>query len=337
MRSALTILAVDDEPRGVELVKRVLRRTAEVATATSGEMGWELFQKARYDLVISDQRMPGMSGVELLARVADHAPETGRVLLTGYTDSADTIDAVNRGRVHAYLTKPCPADHLRVAVQSVLDRVRNQPGASPTRVPEVVSLSELLTAIARNVRAPLGRALEVLGGASAPHLVTAAPTLPELEAIDRICAELERAAALASAQPDQCAISPRVLLDRVAQELLHDASALGVRIEIEAESELEIRADEALLLDAMRALVANAIDAMPDGGVLGLRAGVRDEHMVLSVADTRSASRNADASAAILRSTVAERIAMAHRGHLAAGKSAGTGACVELRLPLTAR
>ena len=117
------ILAVDDESRGVELVKRILRKSAEVETATCGEAAWELLQDRDFDLVISDQRMPGMSGVELLARVAEAFPFTGRILITGYAEAVDTVDAINRARVHAYLNKPCPPNQLSLTVDSVLDRV----------------------------------------------------------------------------------------------------------------------------------------------------------------------------------------------------------------------
>lgn len=124
MERRTRILAVDDEQRGVELVKRVLRRIADVDTTLSGEEGWELFQRSDFDLVISDQRMPGISGVDLLAKIAEASADTGRILLTGYADTVDTVDAINRARVHAYLSKPCPPDQLSVAVDSVLERVK---------------------------------------------------------------------------------------------------------------------------------------------------------------------------------------------------------------------
>ena len=94
MERRTRILAVDDEQRGVELVKRILRSVADVEIAMSGEEGWELLQASDFDLVISDQRMPGISGVELLAKVAETSPDTGRILLTGYADTVDTVDAM---------------------------------------------------------------------------------------------------------------------------------------------------------------------------------------------------------------------------------------------------
>ena len=79
---------------------------------------------ANYDIVISDQRMPGISGVELLAKVSEAKPLTGRVLLTGYADIEATIDAINNGRIHAYINKPCAPDQLRMITTATLERVR---------------------------------------------------------------------------------------------------------------------------------------------------------------------------------------------------------------------
>ena len=94
MNEKPSVLAVDDERRGIELVARTLRKLADVSVATCGDDAWALFQKSEYDLVISDQRMSGMSGVELLSRIADREPFTGRILLTGYADIEATIDAI---------------------------------------------------------------------------------------------------------------------------------------------------------------------------------------------------------------------------------------------------
>jgi DNA-binding NtrC family response regulator len=119
-----SILVVDDEVRGAELVQRTLRSHANVETATSGDEAWEIFERGHFDLVISDQRMPGLSGVELLGKIADRDDAVGRILVTGYSDLAATVEAINLGRVHAYLHKPCSPPDLRATVFGVLDRVR---------------------------------------------------------------------------------------------------------------------------------------------------------------------------------------------------------------------
>ena len=85
----IRILAVDDEVRGMELLQLTLRRFGSVDGATSGQQAWDMFQTTKYQLVLSDQRMPGMQGVELLTRVAESQPHCGRMLVTGYADLDD--------------------------------------------------------------------------------------------------------------------------------------------------------------------------------------------------------------------------------------------------------
>ena len=124
------ILVVDDERAGVDLLRRGLRGLGEVESAPSGDEGWDRLEASEFDLVISDQRMPGMTGVELLTRVARTRPHVGRILLTAYADISATIAAINEGRVHAYLSKPCSPEELRATAASVLElagRARSAP------------------------------------------------------------------------------------------------------------------------------------------------------------------------------------------------------------------
>jgi DNA-binding NtrC family response regulator len=122
--SRARILVVDDEPRAVELVARALRKLGQVECAPSGDEAWRLARRVDFDLVISDQRMPGMSGVELLTRIAKKSLHTGRILLTAYEELGSTIAAINQGRIHAYLSKPCPPAEIRETVRSVLELVQ---------------------------------------------------------------------------------------------------------------------------------------------------------------------------------------------------------------------
>jgi len=124
MARSARILVVDDEPRGVELLVRALRPLGEIVGEGDAEAAWARFSEGEFDVVVCDQRMPGLSGVELLARVAERDDVIGRILLTGFADFDDTVDAINRARVHAYLSKPCPPAHLLATVRSVLERAQ---------------------------------------------------------------------------------------------------------------------------------------------------------------------------------------------------------------------
>lgn len=123
MRQKRQILVVDDEARSLELMRRILRPIADVRTAASAEEAWEIVQQVELDLLITDQRMPGTQGVDLLSRAADRDETLGRILLTGYTDLASITDAINLGRVHGYLRKPCDPDEVVDRVEMVLARV----------------------------------------------------------------------------------------------------------------------------------------------------------------------------------------------------------------------
>lgn len=120
-----SILLVDDEPRILDGFRRTLRRQFEVTTASSGAAGIaEIESKGPFAVVVSDYRMPEMNGVQFLTRVADLAPDTVRMMLTGQADMAATISAINDGRVFRFLTKPCSAETLGTALDDGVAQYR---------------------------------------------------------------------------------------------------------------------------------------------------------------------------------------------------------------------
>jgi len=117
------ILFVDDEPAVLDGYKRLLHREFEVETAVGAERGLAVIQVfGPFAIVISDMRMPGMNGAEFLAQVRQRAPETVRMLLTGYTDIQAAINAVNEGNIFRYLTKPCDKETMADAIKIGLTR-----------------------------------------------------------------------------------------------------------------------------------------------------------------------------------------------------------------------
>lgn len=109
------ILCVDDEPLVLDGLRLTLGRKFAVESATSGAQGLELIRAAAanpFTVIISDMRMPGMNGAELLSQARQLAPDTIRVLLTGQADLESAMAAVNEGQIFRFLTKPCPAPSL---------------------------------------------------------------------------------------------------------------------------------------------------------------------------------------------------------------------------------
>ena len=113
------ILLVDDEPAVLAGYQRTLYREFEVDTAVGGELGLKAIHgTGPYAVVISDMRMPGMSGAQFLAKARQANPETVRMLLTGYTDLGAAMEAVNEGNIFRFLTKPCAKEVLVPAINS---------------------------------------------------------------------------------------------------------------------------------------------------------------------------------------------------------------------------
>ena len=120
-----TVLFVDDEPNILRAIKRALfTMDITLLLAESGAKALELLEKNEVHVVISDMKMPQMSGAELLEQVAINYPETFRVVLTGYADIESTIKAVNQGKIHRYLQKPWDNQELVAAVEEGLERVK---------------------------------------------------------------------------------------------------------------------------------------------------------------------------------------------------------------------
>lgn len=117
MNKKYKILIVDDEQANLRLLDRLLSPEFEILTASSAAAGLEILEHVPVAMIISDQRMPGMTGVEFLKRAAVTAPQTVRIILTGYTDAEALVDAINSGVVYKYITKPWINSDLKTTIQ----------------------------------------------------------------------------------------------------------------------------------------------------------------------------------------------------------------------------
>jgi len=115
------ILIVDDEPANLRALERLFRQEYEVLTANSGTEALELLTQHDVALLITDQRMPGMTGIELLKKTMSLRPRMVRIILTGYTDVEALVEAINCGEVYRYITKPWSNEDLRVTIKRALE------------------------------------------------------------------------------------------------------------------------------------------------------------------------------------------------------------------------
>lgn len=146
------LLVVDDEPDNLDLLYRTFYRQFRVLRAESGHAALEILEKQPdVAVIISDQRMPGMSGTEFLRQTAVQHPNIMRIILTGYTDVEDLVDAINQGKVFKYVTKPWEASELKNVVAQALET--HQLLRSRTEeLQRVLQQETLLNAITNTIR-----------------------------------------------------------------------------------------------------------------------------------------------------------------------------------------
>jgi two-component system, NtrC family, sensor kinase len=170
------VLFVDDEPENLTVFEASCSDRFDVLTASSARRGLELMHTHEVAVLLADQRMPGITGLELLERVQTEFPQTVRMLVTAYSDLQTAIDAINRGRVRRYLRKPWDHDELHATLSEAIDlyKMTAKLRAIERRLLEterVYSLGVIAAGLARELRNPVGvvsqsvsRARDVLRG-----------------------------------------------------------------------------------------------------------------------------------------------------------------------------
>ncbi len=129
MQAIATILVVDDQAMVLSSLKKLLSQAPYlVLTAQSAHEALDQLERQKVEVVISDERMPGMPGSEFLSIVRERWPETVRIILTGYASVESAIKAINEGEIFRFLTKPCTSHELHAAVRAALaHRTRLKP------------------------------------------------------------------------------------------------------------------------------------------------------------------------------------------------------------------
>ncbi len=121
MAQKYNILYVDDEADNLLAFRSVFRRFYNVYTATGGEEAMQMLKDQPVDLVLSDQRMPSMTGVELCENVMNTFPQTACIIVTGYSETQPLIEAIKTGKISRYITKPWNVEELKSILKNTLE------------------------------------------------------------------------------------------------------------------------------------------------------------------------------------------------------------------------
>ena len=323
MERSARILVVDPDPDHLELLQRTLAGSWSVETSSSGDEALALARASDPHVVIADQRLSSLSGLELLNTLGERDPHLGRILLTNYGDTQASIDASEGGRVDAFVAKPCMPHQLRMMVRSVLERCqlerenaelvlrltsKNQElrGALESlrtlqrRVVDTERLSaigRMITMIVHDFRNPLtvlrsGCDEIVNGDLDAGELTTISQEMyEETERMNRMCTDLLNVSRTSGGTISQSKIALDECVEAAANALSHEATPAGVQIQANLDSHIEMLLDEDRLRRVLTNLGHNAIEAMPSGGILRFHTRLADDGDAAAAARLRL-SRN---------------------------------------------
>ena len=283
------ILFVDDEEFAQITFKGQFKKEFNISTAGDGEKALDLIEKEEIALVVTDQRMPGMNGVELLRHIKERKPDTIRILLTAYPDMETVVEAINSGNIYRYLTKPYEEEEVRAALKQGLEKFhlvkeRNRLYAEKLETMKKMAMTNRLTAIgtfaagmAHEIRNPL---------TSINTFITIAPERkddPEfLENFSKIALEdVNRISRLVQEILDYARSSEPKFSEEDLNEVIHSSlffigmETEKMAISIHEDLSLEIPKmilDRQQIKQVLLNLFINAMDAMSkEGGIIKVK------------------------------------------------------------------
>ncbi len=307
------LLVVDDEPDLVQSVKDLLRFDYRVLIATRAAEGIQIMQREKVHIVMSDQRMPEMTGVEFLKHLRDSHPETVRLLFTAYADLNAVTDAINQGNVYRYISKPWEPDELKSVLRQAVDyydlqeerrrlilEVQEKNQQLEIANEDLRRANELKRAFIRVASHELRTPLTIVMGLSelAKDTPGIKPPLADwMVQIHRASIRLnERVDLVVKMLLAERFEKPLQLRDTGLAKLLHGASREVTSFVERRRQVLEVDSAETLgtvcveadkLHDSIVQLLINAIKFTPDGGRIHVgRRKALDGTTLISVADT---------------------------------------------------
>ena len=288
------VLFVDDEEPNLVVFEAVCGDDFEVLTANSGEDGLKLLREHDVAVVLSDQRMPGMTGTELLEKVQEEYPDTIRLLITAYSDLQAAEDAINRGHVRRYLRKPWEPESLKAELRDAMDLydMNDKMKRLERRLVETeraYSLGVAAAGVADEIRSPVGwvnNNLQVcetsigtvasILGEDPPNLTRARGILTQLSAsVSDARMGVRRILELADsmAKPPEDDEQELIDLTEIVRLTLRMAERSGLRgqalIEVTGGS-TKVRASRTRLSQIALNLLANALQAVGSQGPQGV-------------------------------------------------------------------
>ena len=360
MTSSPSVLYVDDETSNLVVFAAGLRGSVPVVTASSGAEALEVMRRQEIAVLISDQRMPGMSGVDLLAAARAEFPDAVRILVTAYSDLEAAIDAINRGQVDQYLRKPWEPVELRQVLVQGVERYRAVRWAHELErrmreTERMYSLGVIATGVAHELRGPLTALTmnlelvsDLLGDPTERQTIEASIRDARLSA--QSIAEIITSVELSTRSRGDEDVDLEQVVEFAARSASGEMRHRG-RMVVNTSKVPTIRASRTRLGQVVLNLIVNALEAFDaeqrTHNLLTLTLGLHDEAALLTVEDNGAGipaevlarvfdpffTTKADGGTG-LGLAISKQIVEELGGRIEASSTVGQGTTFRVRLPL---
>jgi signal transduction histidine kinase len=298
-----SVLYVDDLQTNLILFQATFEKDYNIILAESAAAAIEILRKQEVQVLVTDQRMPDMSGTELLEIVAAEYPDIRRFLLTAFNDIETVVEAVNKGHIHGYINKPLKADEVRISINNSLEiyqlrkknlQMMEQLEAANRGLMNLDGLkTDIIKVISREIRNPLNRIMGTL------HLLKDKIEGRELSEVinilDSSVSRLEEFSSMAEQifilkSPDHELNISDVPLKRILEYSIIEASEEMKEKEIDLDLQIEeeeaiIRGETHLLVSCLVNLMRNAIGHSGTGGNITLRTSRSENGILCEIID----------------------------------------------------
>jgi signal transduction histidine kinase len=360
---AETILYVDDDRSNRTVFRATLTPAFRITCAESGEAALGVLEREEVAVLVSDQRMPGMTGVELLETTAREYPDVVRILLTGYSDLEAATDAINRGQVARYIRKPWRPEELHAAVAEALDvfRTRSRLRALEGRLREterVYAVGVVAAGVAHDLRNPLmiarlsleraQKSLQAGPDGSEPNALASVERAGE--AVERI-SEIVAGIDLSQRKTRAKTTADLAEVIRLTISFLEGAFRKRGALEVDLDPVPKVLGSPTALSQVTLNLLVNALEALPEGKDPAARVTLRlrreGSSALMEVEDNGAGmppetlerifdpffSTKEDGGTG-LGLAISKRIVDEVGGRLEATSTVGAGSCFAVRVPL---
>ena len=293
------ILYVDDSDMNLTLFQASFEKDFEILLAESGPEGLEIMRNNEIAVIISDQRMPGMSGTELLEIVAKEFPDTVRFILTAFTDYDTVVESVNRGQIYGFFNKPFDADNVRQSVRKALELyelrseksnfIKQLEKANQELMGMDKARTRFLNSITTEIRSPLQKIMSALhmlkNKADSKDLSELISFLDNsVSKLDSFTKSTNQLVELRSRESGINAkkISLQELIEISIIEKKELFTQAGIRVSMgEGSQATEIMAEEGLILSAIAIIISSLCEFMQGNGELKITSSENEENILL--------------------------------------------------------